>query len=68
MQGCVDRFGGGVRMKPERIREAVAALAEAAVNLLDVIDGDSDLEQDEPDAEHDGREPEGAHFFGSREA
>ena len=47
--------------KPDSIaipRAAFEQLVQSAIDLLDWMDGDADLEPDEPDAEHDGREPE----------
>ena len=47
--------------KPDSIaipRDAFERLVQSAIDLLDWIDGDADLEPDELDAEHDGREPE----------
>ena len=38
---------------------AFERLVQSAIDLLDCMNGDFDLEPDELDAEHDGREPEG---------
>ena len=40
-------------------RAAFEQLVQSAIDLLDWMDGDADLEMDEPDTEHDGSEPEG---------
>ena len=47
--------------KPDSIaipRDAFERLVQSAIDLLDWMDGDADLEPDDQDAEHDGREPE----------
>lgn len=39
-------------------RAAVEQAIEALIALLDLTDGEPDIEDDDPDMEHDGREPE----------
>jgi hypothetical protein len=38
-------------------RDEIAKAVQSLIDLLDTIDGDADLEDDDPDHEHDGREP-----------
>jgi hypothetical protein len=45
------------KAKAER-RNLLAREIERLIGILDVIDGDPDLEPDDEDEEHDGREPE----------
>src|SRR5690606_26547183 len=45
--------------EPTISRAAVEKAIDALIDLLDQIDGDTDREIDEPDMEHDGREPIG---------
>lgn len=48
--------------KPDSIaipRDAFERLVQSAIDLLDWMDGDADLEPDDRDTGHDGREPEG---------
>jgi len=41
-------------------RESIERLADGLISGLDIIDGDTDLEPDDQDEEHDGNEEEWA--------
>jgi hypothetical protein len=45
------------RQPPAELRRAIARAVQAMIDILDILDGDCDFEIDEPDTEHDGREP-----------
>jgi hypothetical protein len=40
------------------LRRKIAEGVQAMIDFLDLLDGDPDFEMDEPDAEHDGCEPD----------
>jgi hypothetical protein len=54
-------FGLPLRLLAQAIpmltRHELASLTERLIDQLDAIDGDPDLEDDDPSGEHDGREP-----------
>ena len=54
------------RAEPSRaeLRRTLSRVVQAMIDVLDLLDGDPDLEPDEPDLEHDGREPFGCDLLG----
>ena len=45
------------RAESRELRRAIERAVQAMIDLLDLMDGDPELELDEDDEEHDGREP-----------
>ncbi len=46
------------------MRRTLSRVVQAMIDVLDLLDGDPDPEPDEPDLEHDGREPFGCDLLG----